>query len=87
MGDEYFCAVKLIGDCVQLTVRSSWFKNLNNAKNIRNGFTRAGPYTVFYSPDQNKLPNFNLELKDKYNEEEDACYKVQIYDTFGKYTF
>lgn len=66
-----------------LVIKKNWIKGVDS-ENVRNFGFQNKNYTFFFSLRETDEPDFNLEIKTVFNEEEPACYVGKILVCFSK---
>lgn len=85
MEDDYVC-VLLKSDKKKMVIPRKWWQ-MNRAHNIRVVRFGVRPWQIqkiFYGPDKNELPNFNLANAQKFNEHKRNCYSAHVLNIFGE---
>lgn len=69
-----------------LVISTKWFEKENNTEFINNGLVYENyiQRKIFYSPNKNDEPNFELRLKNKFEEDKPGCYSAYIIKYFSK---
>lgn len=84
------CVVLLKTTKKTLIVDHKWIEINVNASEVDFGAKKSTERKIFYSPDSN-LPNFDLAIKENFDEKVDACYIGYLLKSFrkfyGKYFF
>lgn len=70
-----YLAVVLKHSREKIIVPETWCDELNLTFAFNNGGNRQSKMRkIFFSPDENKRANFNIDIKENFTTEEDACY-------------
>lgn len=77
-----FFAVILVKSKKILGIPANWCLNIDVVRNFNYGLQPFREKIIFYSP-TNQTENFTLELKDEFDEINDACYHAQVLKAFG----
>lgn len=61
-----------------------WVTGMHLEGNINDGINQSDTYLAFYSPNERQQPDFGIWIKDKFDENVDACYIVSPIKFMGK---
>lgn len=79
-----YVAVLLIDCAKRLVIPSNWIHGLNDVKIFNGCVQKYQTRKIFFSGDINKNANFNIPIENIFVDDEDACYKGKILESFGK---
>lgn len=67
-------------------INTKWFQEENSQEYINNGlvFENYKEHTIFYSPNKDDAPNFDVQLENDFQEHKMGCYKAFIIKYFSK---
>lgn len=83
-GPRFFSVVILKNSKKILIVDEKWIETQINAHDVNVGAKRSLERTIFYSP-VSKDPDFNLPIRNVFDDDYDACYKGFFLKSFGKF--
>lgn len=76
-------AVILCCDKTMLNIPASWCSYIDVVNSYNSGLNRNIVRRIFFSPDENVIPNWNLQLRTNFDENYDACYLARVIRAFG----
>lgn len=79
-----FSVVRLKESGRKFAVQSMWIEGMKSAATIRYGCRPTKQRTIFFSPNANDAPNFELTVRADFNATKNGCYKGYVLKTFGK---
>lgn len=79
-----FATVILLESLERLVIPIKYVLSLDILQIYNRGISRTKKHIIYYSPDDDDEPNFQLAIKDDFEENVPACYKARILNVFGK---
>lgn len=79
-----YCVVLLKDTNRTLIVEHHWVTTLSNARDLEYGVKKSIERKIFYSK-LSQPANFDLPIRDDFDENIDACYIGYILKLYGKY--
>lgn len=81
---EIFIAAKL--ECCKkiLVVPVDFINELDFAKTFNNSLNRNQKHLMFWSENQEQMPDFSLPVSEQFNSSTEACFYVKLIKAFGK---
>lgn len=83
---SHFSVVRLKKLRDNIVVQDKWVENMYNAKTKKYGCPPTRQKVIFYSPNENEIPDFSLTVQDNFDATVVACYQGYILKTFGKFS-
>lgn len=85
MEDDFVCA-SLKNDRTKLVIPRKWWQidRGHNIRVIRFGVRPWQKQKIFYGPDKNELPNFNLRCAQEFDGQMKNCYMAHVLNIFGR---
>lgn len=80
-----YAVVTLKNSVTNIVIPVKWIDGISIANFANDGCTHSLPFKVFYSSDERKEANFQLIIKDYFEQlDADSCYIAFILKFFGK---
>lgn len=71
----------------RILVPVKWIKEIDYERVFNHGVNPSDDFTIFFSPQPEKKPNFDAPVLDVFSPDEDACYEARVFRGFGKCIF
>lgn len=78
-------AIILKCDDILMHIPASWCSYIDIVGSMNNSLNKNIERTIFYSPDENRTPNFKLVPGMRFDEDIDGCYKAYILKVFATF--
>lgn len=83
----FFVAITFTTNPRAVVIREDWIYRNSRAKMYSYGLNRNQTYSIFYSTNLERQPNFTLEKRGFFEREFDATYDAKLFRVFGKSWF
>lgn len=88
-----FVVISLVDDFISKVIPEEHIQDLNECKTLNYGINCNQKYRIFWSPlfvqtrDEIEAPDFNLPVRNVFDENIRACYIAKLVRFYGKYFF